>query len=291
MSVTRLLRAWGFEGCAASVDHIPVLLVPAPVVYLILQKQWQCVAVLTRWHQAFRYRRSSAATGFALGPLVGYPPTGASIWESTGKQDFPLEMIEISSERCRDISNYLKESAISLIANHECHDTEDAEKEALETHVRCLDAWSQHLSNTAINRLYGKWKHASEKIIECIRLASYLKNHKKLFEVIRRSMRIALPAGLLPESFGRGLKPISDTLLRRYELSLDVSLMLWQRERSRLEFATFAASDSSPGVGYEWVWSEYIEAWGSKPSHASGNPSTQLRPRRMQLQKRCNLQM
>ena len=43
-----VLRAWGITDTTA--DNVPVLLLPEPIVYLIINKQWQHLVLLTRWH-------------------------------------------------------------------------------------------------------------------------------------------------------------------------------------------------------------------------------------------------
>lgn len=59
-----------------------------------------------------------------------------------------------------------------------------------------------------------------------------------------------------------GRIPPAASLLRRYEFSLDVALILLERQRSQEtlgKLMRFSWSDSPPMGGFDWSWSQYHE--------------------------------
>ena len=107
------------------------------------------------------------------------------------------------------------------------------------------------------------FKYNSEIVLECVRLASYLKGGANaLREVVERSILMALPhslvAGFVAAMQNNERQLPSPSLLRMSELCFDVALLTYERERSREihgSRAIFSMSDSSPVANYDWLWS------------------------------------
>ena len=106
-------------------------------------------------------------------------------------------------------------------------------------------------------------------MLSAVQLASRIKSGPGgLVDVVAQSLALALPEFLRFQFVARVSKPHAGTvsslgsasLIQRYELSLDVALLLLQR---RIESAygnrvgRVAWTGSSPIVGYEWIWSKY----------------------------------
>ena len=90
----------------------------------------------------------------------------------------------------------------------------------------------------------GKFRFAADMMIECIRLCSFLRGGShKLAEVVQRSLRIALPHELMGygevragEEHWCGTRLPSASTILRNEMTLDVAIMLNERERRRLNW-------------------------------------------------------
>ena len=118
----------------------------------------------------------------------------------------------------------------------------------------------------------SRFRHGSRKLTGVIRMATYLKGGPdSLSEVIERSLHIASPSlctwGAL--DFRAGGLP-SASLTRRYELSLDLAIMLMQRETAGLdgEHVRYSWADASPIGGADWLWSQYHEILSDKLAEA-----------------------
>ena len=78
-------------------------------------------------------------------------------------------------------------------------------------------------------------------------------------------MLIALPKDLAVSFLDSMYNPSklipSETLLRRYELSLDVALLLTEQEHSYIigPLVLLSWIDSSPMAGFDWLWSAHHE--------------------------------
>ena len=102
-------------------------------------------------------------------------------------------------------------------------------------------------------------------MLECIRLARYLRGGPDtLWEVCRRALSALLPSAISQpflESLDVGAHDavISPSLLRRYEVSLDMSLLLCRQELYDEHAMRWSKCDSSPQARYNWLWFEFKE--------------------------------
>ena len=70
------LDVWNEDGQSCD---FPVLVLPDPIVFLIMHKQWAQLQILARWH--IGWVQHKVAT-----PLVlGWPPPEAQVWLTSGK--------------------------------------------------------------------------------------------------------------------------------------------------------------------------------------------------------------
>ena len=120
----------------------------------------------------------------------------------------------------------------------------------------------------------SRFKHESAKMLQTIRLATSIRGGaSNLIDILSKSLASVLP-GFMQAAFLNDILDLSDdvkkslpstSLIQRYELSLDIALLLLQREVSRnTEVVRVAWADSSPMGGFDWLWSEYHEVDKSK---------------------------
>ena len=146
----------------------------------------------------------------------------------------------------------------------------DAEQVRMERAVANLQHWGTELSSVASGLLRcseeRRFKHSAVKLVECIRLANFLRGGAdKLADVVMRALSLSAPGPFAQalrdycSTRGGGILP-SATRIRRYELALDIALMLLLQRRSANATAVlFAHADSSPMAGFDWFWSQHVE--------------------------------
>ena len=115
----------------------------------------------------------------------------------------------------------------------------------------------------------GRFLHGSRKLLECIRLSALLKGGaRSLVEVMERSLLACAPrlitadvlAGMRSKSVAKAAKVGSASLLSRYELSLDLALMMCSKSLwASQDWTRFGHADSSPMGGYDWLWSQHLQ--------------------------------
>ena len=119
----------------------------------------------------------------------------------------------------------------------------------------------------------SRFRHSSRKLLDCIRLSSLLKGGpSSLVQVVAQSLSTVLPE-FMREPFLRNLLRRGDgssqllpsaSLIGRYEIALDVALMLLTKQRAVQKCVRVGWTDSSPLAGYDWIWSQYHEIPESK---------------------------
>ena len=114
-------------------------------------------------------------------------------------------------------------------------------------------------------------RHSSAQLFEALRLSPALKNISSLADVVKKCLRIALPAHIaspfiatLESDVAASTTLPSASLIRLHELTLDLSMIMVEREWSKstvgssgpqpLRCVRFAWSDSSPMCGFDWLW-------------------------------------
>ena len=150
-----------------------------------------------------------------------------------------------------------------------CGEQRDRERRALERVMCTLGGWHQALLNASgfappVGSGSRRFVHDSRKILECIRLASYLQGGADhLSEVMQRALQCAAPrllSGALVETLRQPSVMPSPALIRRYELALDIALVLAVRKRADSgAMFRFGHADSSPIAGFDWLWSQHME--------------------------------
>ena len=133
-----------------------------------------------------------------------------------------------------------------------------------------LEVWQQNLSNPQRSldegSGLGRFVYSTQKLVECIRLSSLLKGGaSRLADVVIASLSMTLPA-YMREPYLHVVKNHrtlpSETLVRRSELALDISILGLANNRLRASVGSFTRSglaDSSPVRGVEWLWSQYSQ--------------------------------
>jgi hypothetical protein len=138
-------------------------------------------------------------------------------------------------------------------------------------------SWKQCLNLISAPRGEGwgsRFRHDSRKMLHVIRLASKLRGGaSSLAEIVAKSLAAVLP-NFLQQSFLDDALDLridvkaalpSPAISRRYEIALDIALMLLQRNSvqssasSGSSFVRMGLADSSPMAGFDWLWSEYYE--------------------------------
>jgi hypothetical protein len=106
-----------------------------------------------------------------------------------------------------------------------------------------------------------RFKHASDKLLECIRVSRFLKaGADSLAEIVKRCLDLALPKVIPFHGFGQKVEGLpSKSTVRHSELPLDIALLLLQRSRSDVACVRYSWSDSSPMAGFDWLWAQHHE--------------------------------
>jgi hypothetical protein len=260
ISVESLLRAWGVLTPPA---QIGVLAVPFPLAFLICKRMWDRILILARWHRAFGLHRSMRVEHGRPGPVPGWPLATATLWHHVGQNEpadqhapeDPLncEALDQLAAVLRNVSTLLPDGA----PRHDCMSA-----------ARRLSRWSSSLADADAEEggLHSRFRHRSLKLITAIRLTRDIKGGpRNLLSVVKKCLILAVPS-ILAKSLIESLEqPENSTIpsasiIRRYELALDIAMHLLVQSRSRVDTVfRYGHADSSPIAGYDWMWSQYVE--------------------------------
>lgn len=168
-----------------------------------------------------------------------------------GETSADIHTAQITSSNIQDIYQHLVEKWAGLLLEHDPTLQDDIEGAAT-----TLREWYESLdeSNHARQRLGGNFKHATWTVFECLRLSQQLKaGANSLQDIVLRCLRLELPSALrgdfLDDICETSVeKHPSATLLRRYEIAIDVALLLWKRDEiaANHDVARYGMMDSSP---------------------------------------------
>ena len=145
-----------------------------------------------------------------------------------------------------------------------------AEQQRAKQVLRTLEHWGLSLlpqiPGVMTDRTQKRFRHSAVKLFDSLRAAALLKGGPEtLCETLIRCLQTAAPKFMVPavlEQITQGGKKErlpAPSLIRRYELSLDIALNLLVQERTPSAFVRFAHSDSSPMAGYDWLWMQLTE--------------------------------
>ena len=155
------------------------------------------------------------------------------------------------------------------ILEHSANPAED--KDLLDQYVSTFQSWyADLLSSHGVApglSFHRKFVHSSKVLVKCVRMASFLKSGPSaLVDVLEQGLSLVAPRfisnGLLEALHKKPSKPPSPSLLRRYELALDIALILAVRARQGRghgDSFKFGHADSSPMAGFDWLWTQTTE--------------------------------
>ena len=244
-----------------------VLLIPYPIARLVSAGVWKRLLLNVSWHD----------NPDQQGPLPSWPPAEAAVWDSIGRfehrhgetETTPGETYadilttQMTPENIQEIYQHLVEKWTGLLLEHDPTLREDIEGVAT-----TLREWYESLDEPNQRKSYGgRFKHATWTISECLRLSQQLKaGSNSMQDVVMRCLRLELPSALRGNFLDDIHSPFaqhhpSPALLRRYEIAVDVALLLWKRDHSvaHPDVARYGMMDSSPIGGIDWLWQAYIE--------------------------------
>ena len=264
-----VLREWNISVPA---QDVPVLLMPLPIAYLMSAGAWKYALLLARWHRRFTGQGWSRTAARYEGPRLGWPPRDAALWAHVGESILTKDAPEVTDMTAGFLGWALQQFRVwsqEILR----HSTDAATEEPrLSSVASALQGWQEAL--LACNGLVPpvsvgrRFVYSSQKLVQCIRLAAGVKGGAdNLASVAERSLALVAPrflAGPMLEGWNSspGLHNAipSATTLRRYEIALDISLILTQRHRAHGHPTfKFAHADSSPIAGFDWLWTQWTE--------------------------------
>ena len=229
--------------------------------------------LLSRWHRVLNLNVGVRRREQWHGPLRDWPPPDSSVWacmgehesHSAGASDVP----ELSSENLGAMAEHARRWATSALANMTAA-AQSLERQHMELVIGTLQRWAMQLTPAApvrrclVSKEERRFRHSSEQLVQCIRLARYLRGGAaQLAHVVAEALNVGLPGFISKPRIeqlrnDRSLLP-SASLMQRYELSLDMALVVCtQRKYLGRSTARFGHADSSPMAGYDWMWSQQI---------------------------------
>ena len=263
-TVQAVLRSWSIQDAVAD---IPVLLLPEPIVYLIQHRKWKRLLILVRWQRhMLKYNE--------LTPLMeNWPPQQSPVWAAEGLSNQPVAMHrKMDGQTFAEVTALLQRLAPAGLAS-----VQDAREKAkmhadLEDSINTLQSWElslRELDGTVPGfdqERLGKFEHTAMEMITSIRFCMTLSGGAaSLCQALRHAIELVVPKALVPTLIGHlenpRTQPPGASTVRRAELSLDVALMVHRRSRvcTSNEVVRFMWCDSSPLVGYDWLWSQFHE--------------------------------
>ena len=264
---------------------IGCMVLPLPIVKLIEAGQWERILIMIRWHGGFQYNELHGFRYHLEGPIQSWPPVGAATWDNAGKnrstgpanddKEFAL-----TADVCRVLADNLNDVAPTIAAD-------DTARQKMMHVQKTLLFWYQQLLaghklvSTFTARQIGRFKYDTRTLLQTIKLAMMLKGGgNQVANVVAKSLSTVLPACAQHEFLEMVSRPGDElldikldkdadkipaaSLVRRYELALDMALMKLARKRclSIRSVRAFLA-DSSPIGGHDWIWSMYFEVQDS----------------------------
>lgn len=131
VSVSDVHMAWKCEG---SPENAPMLLVPAPIGYLISKHRWLRLLLSISWHTSFNL---SHGRGRSPGPLPSWPPFDAPAWEAVGKrEEFMGDMEPMTPGAFANLASMIRKWSPMILA--QAGSSEDTQQ-TLESTVLQLD--------------------------------------------------------------------------------------------------------------------------------------------------------
>ena len=205
-----------------------MIALPAPVACPVACGAWDKVLILIRWHISSLGIPSRRGRRCRLsGPLFGWPPEDAGVWNFKGYQFSPgVTPRVMTPEVLGDMSASLRDLG-SMVEEH----GEERQVLALKVIVEGLDTWSKSVGLTPTLR------YDSLKLLQCIRACTSVEGGPSgLEDTIKKCIALQVPEalrGLFVDASNNLIsKPPSRALIQRYELSLDVALMILEQKRS-----------------------------------------------------------
>ena len=215
-----------------------MMLLPRPVATLVSVGDWSRLLFLARWHcdlhEAFRKKR------YSEGPVPGFPEQLSSIWANIGNHEGDQfvsvaddvralvdEQKMFSSQRCDEIGALLRHAAPHVLNGCSTEAAKGEVRNKFEDAALTLQCWSEAVGG-ARGMSRGRYRFNAELVLECIRLASYIKGGSgKVEAVVAKCIKISSSCGLtLPIASDDTVanKLPSRATLQYYELSLDMAI-------------------------------------------------------------------
>ena len=201
------------------------------------------------------------------GPIPEWPQPSSSTWSNSGRSACPEEddadeVYAFSPLALEFLINEMREVYPAYIgtfpSNLRARETASAESQ-----IAMLRHWRRSLIGGRAPKMVmngtAKHLHNSKMVLDCIRLVSTLQGSDTLHQTVKRSLELALP-GCFVESFQKLVdaeKFPSAALLHRYELSLDVALLLLERQQNQTPSFYWIWSDSSFQAQCDWILAQY----------------------------------
>ena len=231
-----------------------MLLLPPEILTLVLQGSWAQVIVLARWCKWSGVCLSFGPTHWP--PADALPPDHDADFLSLKAPDL---FSPVKSNLAHDIRRW----APTLLAAAGDEESRIAVEKKLTAHVKILQraTWALQAQRGEFPHSLGRYgknriQHSGVALLQCLQAARNIKGGSAaLLEMVKRCLLLILPRATVDKCLAAARQLPSGTLLRYYELQLDLSLMLMMRERNTKEaMVVYAMSDSSPQKDYDWLW-------------------------------------
>ena len=210
-----------------------------------------------------------------MGPIENWPLQDSSSSGNMGRDDTHQQGINASLEPANiaGVAAELRRWAPAILDAQQ-PDDRGGERLAIEDCLKKLDTWCCSLLE-AQGQLFQqgratKMRHDSKRLLECIRFSRCLSGGPdQLIQAIQRALALALPptmSGILLKSFDSNAHILvpSPSLMRHYEIAIDIAFVLLQRRVCAADVVRYRWSDSSPLAGFDWLWTQHHEIRRSK---------------------------
>ena len=262
----------GLQDSRAAAD-LPMITMPWPVVFLLTKRAWSKIILLVRWHAALNQHNRRGRWQWT-GLLEGWPPQHANVWAQRGQHQpndgRPEQHLQaLDADTLQKFAGIIRSWAPALLEGAQ---PPASARDDLGFVVTTLDNWSlswrETLGMLNIPGACARFRHHSHKLLDCIRISSFLTGGPStLVDVLAQALAITLPP-FLREPFIKNITRSSReansivpsaSLIQRYEIALDVALMLYCRGKAATKCVRVGWADSSPLAGFDWIWSQYHE--------------------------------
>ena len=245
-----VLRSWGMQ---LGADTIPVLMLPYPVAVLVCNGEWRDLLILARWHFDLNFekdkRRINLKNKLRDLPclLPGWPPRDAKVWNCIGRhREVQVDLHDpgwsMSPERLEEMLAQLRQWAPAIVALDSNGAGRGGQSALLQGFVTHLQVWVDGMRDASGHGVpeqgeIMKLRYSSERLFEFIRFSQQLCGGPgQLVECLQSALQLSLPPMLRgmytgPNNKFKSTVP-SATLLRHYEFSVDVAMILLDRERA-----------------------------------------------------------